>query len=115
VISRILERQLPLPNAIVCANDQTAIGVMFTLAQHGIRVPEDVAVTGFDDIPVARHLRPRLTTVRQPIQQLGATAFEMIYGLISGDRPAEREIVLPTALVRRSSCGCGAETSAAYE
>jgi LacI family transcriptional regulator len=91
---------------IMCANDQTAIGVLYALAEHGIRVPDDVAVTGFDDIPVARHLRPRLTTVRQPIQQLGATAFEMLYALISGDHPAEREIVLPTTVVRRGSCGC---------
>jgi LacI family transcriptional regulator len=115
LVERLLADGEALPDVIMCANDQTAIGVLYALAEHGIRVPEDVAVTGFDDIPVARHLRPRLTTVRQPIQQLGATAFEMIYGLISGDRPAEREIVLPTALVRRSSCGCGAETSAAYE
>jgi LacI family transcriptional regulator len=106
VINRILERELPLPNAIVCANDQTAIGVMFTLAQHGIRVPEDVAVTGFDDIPVARHLHSQLTTVRQPIKKLGATAFDALYALITGARRPEPEIVLPTTLVVRGSCGC---------
>ncbi len=49
---------------------------MYALGQHGIDVPGDVAVTGFDDIPMARHLRPQLTTVRQPIQEIGATAFE---------------------------------------
>ncbi len=106
VISRILERELPLPNAIVCANDQTAIGVMFTLAQHGIRVPEDVAVTGFDDIPVARHLHSQLTTVRQPIKKLGATAFDALYALITGAQRPEQDIVLPTELVVRGSCGC---------
>lgn len=98
-----------LPDAIMCANDQTAIGVLYALAEHGIRVPDDVAVTGFDDIPVARHLRPRLTTVRQPIQQLGATAFEQVYALISGEAPAQREVVLPTTVIRRGSCGCTTE------
>ncbi len=106
VIERLIADGDALPDVIMCANDQTAIGVLYALAEHGIRVPEDVAVTGFDDIPVARHLRPRLTTVRQPIQRLGATAFELLYALISGDRPAEREVVLPTSLVRRGSCGC---------
>lgn len=106
VVEQLIADGTTLPDVIMCANDQTAIGVLYALAEHGLRVPDDIAVTGFDDIPVARHLRPRLTTVRQPIQQLGATAFEMLYAVISGDRPAEREIVLPTTLVRRSSCGC---------
>jgi LacI family transcriptional regulator len=106
VIKDVLGRDLPLPRAIVCANDQTAIGVMYTLAQHGIRVPEDVAVTGYDDIPVARHLHPQLTTVRQPIQKLGATAFDVLYSMISGGGRPEPEVVLPTSLVVRGSCGC---------
>ena len=106
VISRILEHDLPLPDAIVCANDQTAIGVMFTLARHGIRVPEDVAVTGFDDIPVARHLHSQLTTVRQPIRKLGASAFDALHALITGAPRPDPEIVLPTTLVVRGSCGC---------
>lgn len=106
VIRDVIGQGLPLPRAIVCANDQTAIGVLYALAQHGVRVPEDVAVTGFDDVPVARHLHPRLTTVRQPIQKLGATAFDVLYALISGERQTEREVVLPTSLVIRGSCGC---------
>ena len=115
VIKDILGRNLPLPRAIVCANDQTAIGVMYTLAQHGIRVPEDVAVTGFDDIPVARHLHPQLTTVRQPIQKLGATAFDVLYSMISGDGRPEPEVVLPTSLVVRGSCGCQVESVPPWE
>jgi len=62
-----------LPRAIVCANDQTAAGVMHALARRGIAVPGEVAVTGFDDVSVPRHLHPPLTTVRQPIRELGAT------------------------------------------
>src|SRR5215470_10944194 len=74
VVSRLLSEGVTLPRVIVCANDQTALGVMYALAQHGIDVPGQIAVTGFDDIPVARHLRPQLTTIRQPIQEIGATA-----------------------------------------
>lgn len=95
-----------LPRAILCANDLSAIGVLHALAQHGIDVPGQVAVTGFDDIPVARHLRPPLTTVRQAIQDLGATAFETLHSMISNQGSRGRDIVLPTRLVRRESCGC---------
>ena len=106
VIDRMTDRRSSLPRVIACGNDQTAVGVMYALAARGIEVPGDVAVTGFDDIPVARHLRPQLTTVRQPIQDLGATAFEILHSMIS-DRPADqRDVVLPTRLIRRESCGC---------
>jgi LacI family transcriptional regulator len=111
-VERLLASGRSLPRAIVCANDQSAIGVLHVLAQHGIAVPGEVAVTGFDDIPVARHLRPQLTIVRQSIQDLGATAFEVLYSMIDrggGTRSSARgrDIALPTVLVRRESCGCG--------
>jgi len=96
----------PLPRAIACANDQTALGVMRALAERGLRVPEDVAITGFDDIPAARHLHPPLTTIRQPIRQLGTTAFDVLHRLITGALRPGLEIVLPTTLVLRESCGC---------
>jgi LacI family transcriptional regulator len=107
VVNNLLASNARLPRAIVCANDQTALGVLYALGQHGVGVPGDVAVTGFDDIPVARHLHPQLTTVRQRIRELGATAFEVLYSMINSETPAERDIVLPTMLVRRQSCGCG--------
>ena len=69
-------------------------------------VPGEVAVTGFDDIPVARRLRPGLTTVRQPIQELGATAFELLESLVRNGQPEPRDVVLPTSLIVRESCGC---------
>ena len=106
VIGRLLASDIPLPRAIACANDQTALGVIYALRQHGVDVPGDVAVTGFDDIPMARHLRPQLTTVRQPIQEIGATAFEVLHSMISAAEPAQRDIVLPTQLIPRESCGC---------
>ena len=106
VINNLLDRRTDLPHAIVCANDQTAIGVLYALERHGVRVPDDVAVTGFDDIPVARHLQTQLTTVRQRIRELGATAFEVLYSMINRETPATRDVVLPTTLIRRRSCGC---------
>ena len=107
-IERLIAAGAELPRAIACANDQSAIGVLHALAQHGIGVPDDVAVTGFDDMPVARHLRPKLTSVRQSIQDLGATAFETLYSMIAGAGSGARgqDIALPTQLVRRQSCGC---------
>jgi LacI family transcriptional regulator len=106
VTERLLASGAPLPRAIVCANDQTALGVMYALRRSGVDVPEQVAVTGFDDIPMARHVHPQLTTVKQPIGELGETAFEVLYAMISRERPAEREITLPTRLMCRESCGC---------
>jgi len=105
VITSLLDGGRELPRAIVCANDQTALGVMHALARRGIKVPDVVAVTGFDDVPVARHLHPPLTTVRQPILELGATAFDVLYSRIrsaSGDP----DVVLPVQLIVRESCGC---------
>jgi LacI family transcriptional regulator len=105
VVERLLASGHPLPRAIACANDQTALGVVWSLTSRGLAVPGDVAVTGYDDIPVARHLRPQLTTVRQPIQELGAQAFETLYAMIGG-HDAPRDVILPTRLICRESCGC---------
>jgi LacI family transcriptional regulator len=112
VIEQLLASEDPIPEAIACANDQTALGVVYALMRHGIAVPGTVAVTGFDDIPVARHLHPQLTTVRQPIQDLGATAFETLYSMITDDGRRTRDIVLPTRMIRRESCGCPPQTAA---
>lgn len=114
VIRALLDTGATLPDAIACANDQTALGVLHALHERGYRVPGDVAVTGFDDIPVARHLGPALTTVRQPIQELGATAFDVLYSMIGGEPPAERQLVLPVQVVVRASCGCPAEPQPSY-
>jgi LacI family transcriptional regulator len=105
VIAALLDAGAALPRAVVCANDQTALGVMHALGRRGIGVPGDVAVTGFDDIPVARHLHPPLTTVRQSLQQMGACAFEVLHRRISAGG-GEPDIVFPVQLVIRESCGC---------
>jgi len=110
VIASLLDEGRMLPRAIVCANDQTALGVMHALARRGVAVPNEVAVTGFDDVPVARHLQPPLTTVRQPIQELGATAFEVLHSRINGSG-GRRDVVLPVRLMIRESCGCAHQPS----
>jgi LacI family transcriptional regulator len=106
VIEELLASGRSLPRAIVCANDQTALGVMSALRKHSISVPGQVAVTGFDDIPLARHLRTSLTTVRQPIRELGTTAFDVLYSMLNREHLTVRDIVLPTKLICRESCGC---------
>jgi LacI family transcriptional regulator len=100
------------PDAVVCANDQTAIGVLQVFARGGVRVPEQVAVVGFDDIYPGSLFNPSLTTVHQPMRLLGERACVRLLDRIA--RPSMRPKVelLPTELVLRSSCGCppGTET-----
>lgn len=109
VVETLLDSGRKLPRAILCANDQTALGVMHALARRRINVPGDVAVTGFDDVPVARHLHPPLTTVRQPMQEMGKTAFDVLYSRISTGK-GDLDIVLPVQLIVRESCGCTARS-----
>ena len=90
----------------MCGNDEMAIGALIALRARRLRVPADVAVTGFDDIAAAHHVRPGLTTVRQPMRELGEQSVRMLIGRIS-DPPAPRQsVILPTRTVIRRSCGC---------
>jgi len=94
------------PDAVVCANDQSAIGVLQAFARGGVRVPEDVAVVGFDDIFPASLFRPALTTVHQPMRLLGERACARLLDRISDPSLQPSIELLPTELVIRSSCGC---------
>jgi LacI family transcriptional regulator len=91
--------------ALVCANDQIAIGALRAARELGISIPEQVGITGWDDIPAAGLVSPGLTTVRQPIRQLGSTAGELLTELIRGGRRTPRHVLLPSELVVRASCG----------
>ncbi|MFE7168391.1 LacI family DNA-binding transcriptional regulator [Streptomyces sp. NPDC057616] len=98
------------PEALVFANDQLAVGALHALQQRGLRVPEDVVVTGFDGIPLSRLVRPALTTVRQPMLRMGEEAVELLVRRLTGARDAEPvSLMLPVTVVRRASCGCGKE------
>lgn len=94
------------PTAIFAANDATAIGVLSALHDRGVRVPEDVAVVGFDDIPTARYITPALTTIRVDICGLGARAATRLLQLVAnGTARTHAREVIPATLVVRRSCG----------
>lgn len=94
------------PQAIVCANDEMAIGALTALRGLKVKVPADTAVTGFDGIAAARHVSPTLTTVKQPMREIGEHAVRAVLTRVA-DRYARRhQETLPTELVIRRSCGC---------
>ncbi len=93
------------PEAVICADDQVALGMLLAAEERGLSVPGDLAVTGWDDIMAARHARPALTTVRQPMRELGARAARALDELITGVRTTSRHETLATELVVRASCG----------
>lgn len=101
------------PTAIMCANDEIALGAYGACQERGLRIPEEVAVTGWDDIAIARYTSPTLTTVRQPLRDLGALAACLMQELLDGGRTEPRHEVLSTEMVIRSSCGCGRTTGPA--
>jgi len=96
----------PRPTAIFAANDSMAIGALSALRRSGVRVPGDMAVGGFDDIPLARYMDPPLSSVRVPIFELGARAVEMLlHGVRNKNDHARQRECVSTELVVRLSCG----------
>jgi hypothetical protein len=104
--ARTLLSRKPLPQAVVCANDQMAIGALRELQQAGVRVPADVAITGFDDVHASRVIDPPLTTVSQPFRDLGSQATRRLLTRIDEPSLPPAVEVLPTQAVIRASCGC---------
>lgn len=100
--SRILASR-PLPDAIICANDLNAVGAIRALREHGIDVPGDVPVTGFDDTVLALASRPQLTTIRQPLKDLGREAVAALRAAITDPALPPRSTVLRAELVVRES------------
>jgi GntR family transcriptional regulator of arabinose operon len=98
-----LLRSQDRPTALFCINDFIALGVMRHVLHRGLRVPQDIAIVGFDDIPLAPFMPVPLTTVAQPKFEIGAQAAMLLLDKISGKEPTARTVVLPTALVVRSS------------
>ncbi|WP_438028468.1 SpoIIE family protein phosphatase [Sorangium sp. So ce233] len=93
-------------DAVIAGNDHMALGAMDEIKAHGLDVPGDVLVCGFDDVAVSRVTKPSLTTIRQPIKQLGALAVAKVVRRVRGERVPECSL-LPVELTRRESCGCG--------
>lgn len=102
----------PRPTAIFAANDSMAIGALSAVRQCGLRVPRDVAIAGFDDIPMAGYINPPLTSVHVPINELGGRAIARLIEAVTGKTGRdENGEMLPTTLVIRESCGSGREGS----
>lgn len=102
--NRLLDLPDP-PTAIMAGNDLTAFGVMKAVQERGLAVGKDVAVGGFDDIPLAEHVHPGLTTIRQPIFQIGQQAAQTLLSLIAGKSIADASVLIMPELVVRASSG----------
>jgi len=97
------------PDAITCGSDWMAIGAMVAIEEAGLRVPEDIAVTGFDDIELAATLNPSLTTVRQDAVEMGTAAAEGIVQMLADPSGTPPVVIVPTKLVVRESSGPAAK------
>ncbi|MBK6469792.1 MAG: LacI family DNA-binding transcriptional regulator [Betaproteobacteria bacterium] len=105
---RRIANHKPRPDAVFAANDMMAVGCMAALHEAGLRVPDDIAVVGFDDIPIARYVTPALTTIRVPIAALGAAALDALVKAVEAPATqATHTVVTPVELVVRRSCGAG--------
>lgn len=103
---KILSLQ-PHPAAIFASNDATAIGALSALREMGVAVPQEMALAGFDDIPMARFLSPTLTSVRVSISDLGALAIQkLVEAIREKNHHVKQHVVIPTSLALRESCGC---------
>jgi LacI family transcriptional regulator len=91
------------PSAIVCFNDKVAVGTLQAARERGLRVPEDLSIAGFDDIDLSQATDPPLTTVRQPLQEMGSIAVTHLMRVLDGHRPEALHIELATTLVVRAS------------
>lgn len=103
-VQRLLSDSIEF-DAMFTGDDDSAIGAIRALKMAGRRVPQDVAVVGFDDVPVAHYLSPPLTTVRAPIEAIGHEAVRQLVQLMNGQQ-ADSLTLMPTELVIRESCGC---------
>lgn len=101
---RLLARS-PRPTAVFASNDSMAIGALRALHEAGLRVPEDVAVAGFDDIPVARYVSPPLSSVHVAINEMGRRAIDLLLVCVAEPGRAPESLTLPTRLVLRESSG----------
>ncbi|HSK60618.1 MAG TPA: LacI family DNA-binding transcriptional regulator [Actinomycetospora sp.] len=95
-----------LPDALVCASDQHAFQLLGVLRQAGVRVPDDVAVTGFDGVVAGRLFEPSLTTCRQPMEAMGRLAVDLLTASLEDPEAPPVDVTLPVRPLFRASCGC---------
>lgn len=98
-------RMEEMPTAILCMNDEMAIGAIKGFRKKGYSLPEDISITGFDDLEISRYCEPSLTTVSQPAEKVGEKSAELLFQLIEGETPSRTEHILPVEFViRESTC-----------
>ncbi|TDL33126.1 LacI family transcriptional regulator [Jeotgalibacillus sp. S-D1] len=100
--AKLLIQQKTLPTGVFVSNDQMAIGALEAFSEAGIEVPQTIQIVGFDDIELAKYIRPSLTTIMQPKFEMGATAAHLIIQHLQGDEP-NKQTELPTELIQRES------------
>ncbi len=101
---RLIELPNP-PRAVLIANNLMTLGALQTIHERKLRIPDEVAVIGFDDMPWATSLNPPLTAIAQPVEEIGRTAAQMLLERFREPHRIARQVVLPTRLIVRSSCG----------
>jgi LacI family transcriptional regulator len=106
---RLLDLPRP-PRAALVANNLMALGALQAIHERGLRIPDEVAIVGFDDMPWATSLRPPLTAVAQPAEEIGRTAAQLLLERLRSPGRLPRRVVLPTRLIIRASCGAHAPT-----
>ena len=106
VARRLLDTELPI-SALVLATDRNAIGCIGVLAERGVKLPDDLAIVGFDGIDAGAHSTPTLTTVSQLFDDIGAAAARLLLARIDGKPVADGPYPIPAKLLIRQSCGCG--------
>ena len=100
-MARLLNLNRP-PTAVFCYNDRLALGAMRAVREHGLRVPRDISIVGFDDLFLSSYADPPLTTIRQPKHDMGCQATEILLELLAGGKPASL-IATGTLVVRHST------------
>ena len=93
------------PSAVFCFSDDMAIGAMNALREYDYHIPNDMSVIGFDDIRYASLMSPKLTTIRQPLEQMGSKCMQVLLALMNGNKDIDKYVLLPTELVVRQSTG----------
>ena len=101
-MQKLLSRQV---DAVFAASDAMAYGAMRAIREANLRIPEDIAVIGFDDLPASARTIPALTSVRQPVHRMGSLVAETLVDIIHHPNSQPRHVVLPTELVIRETCG----------
>lgn len=102
--ARSIIRSERLPTAVFCGNDTVALGVMRALNEHGIGIPDDISLVGFDNIDTVKYVKPALTTIGIPTQELGRLAVKVLFDRLETGRDYTIQVNLPFKLIERESC-----------